>query len=324
MREHGGDLDRAIAQYGGVRQEWLDLSTGINPHAYHVGQLADDIWSSLPDNALFEAAERAAQMAYQTTARCLPLSGAQQAIQLYPTVIAQGAKQVHILSPTYNEHEAKLQKHGWHITACRTIEALRGADCAVIVHPNNPDGAVTSPHDLLALANEVGTLIVDESFCDPHPDLSLLPYLGSQETNIIILRSFGKFYGLAGMRLGFVCGTSALVPRISDAAGKWNVSGPALALGAKALADHEWRLAMIDKLAQEAAHLDEIIGAAGFGLVGGTTLFRLYQTDDARALQVRLAKHHIWSRIFSYNPNWIRLGLPNEAGWARLQSALKS
>ena len=324
MREHGGDLDRAISQYGGVRHEWLDLSTGINPYAYRVSHLSDDIWSSLPDKGLYDTAERAAQMAYQTKARCLPVSGAQQAIQLYPAMIPQGAKKAHILSPTYNEHEAQLQKHGWHITPCRSLEALRGADCAVIVHPNNPDGHIWSPHDLLALANEVGTLIVDESFCDPHPELSLLPYLEGQKSNIIILRSFGKFYGLAGMRLGFVCGTSALVEQISDATGKWNVSGPALVLGATALQDHKWRLAMIDKLAQQAARLDEIIGSAGFAPVGGTTLFRLYQADDASALQDRLAKHHIWSRIFSYNPHWIRLGLPDDAGWARLRSALTS
>lgn len=324
MREHGGDLDRAIAQYGGERHEWLDLSTGINPYAYRVSQIADDIWSSLPDSLLYDEAEGAAQMAYETKARCLPLSGAQQAIQLYPAIIPQGARQAHILSPTYNEHEAQLQKHGWQITPCRTLDALRGADCAVIVHPNNPDGHMTSPHDLLALAREVGTLIVDESFCDPHPELSLLPYLGDQESNIIVLRSFGKFYGLAGMRLGFVCGTSALVQHISDAAGKWSVSGPALVLGTKALTDRDWRLAMIDKLAQESSRLDEIICSAGVGLVGGTTLFRLYEADDARAFQERLAKHHIWSRIFGYNPKWIRLGLPDEAGWARLQSALKS
>lgn len=323
MREHGGDLDRAISLYGGTRQSWLDLSTGINPHAYHLPDIAQDCWANLPDHALFETAERAAQKAYNTDARCVPLAGAQQAIQLYPSLVPKGGNDARLLNPTYNEHEAQLKRHGWQVSLCENLDDLRGADCAVVVNPNNPDGQVFSPQQLATLGDEVGTLIIDESFCDPHPEASLLPRLDKQMRNCIILRSFGKFYGLAGMRLGFVCGTGPMIEAMADGAGKWNVSGPALVVGSAALQDVTWRDEMISRLAQEANQLDDIVCAQGLTLVGGTTLFRLYEADDARAIQDQLAKNHIWSRIFSYNPKWIRLGLPDAIGWARLEDALK-
>lgn len=321
-REHGGDLDRAISHYGGARHDWLDLSTGINPHAYALPELASDLWASLPDKSLFDDAERAAQMAYGTTARCVPLAGAQQAIQLYPAIVPKGKEQAHLLSPTYNEHEAQLGRHGWDVTLCDKLDDLKGADCAVVVNPNNPDGQIFAPQDLLALSDEVGTLIIDESFCDPHPEASLLSYQRAVPANVIILRSFGKFYGLAGVRLGFVCGTGADIEAMAQAAGKWNVSGPALVIGTAALHDTAWRNKMIAKLEGDAQRLDDLMCAAGLQLVGGTTLFRLYECEVASAVQDRLARHHIWSRIFSYNQKWIRLGLPEADSWDRLARAL--
>lgn len=323
-REHGGDLDRAIAQYGGERRLWLDLSTGINPHAYPLPDFAPSLWTALPDQSLFDAVLDAAQRAYHTTCRGLPLAGAQQAIQLYPALIPPGQKQAAIVSPTYNEHDAQLRRHGWQVTSCRALSDLARADCAVVVNPNNPDGTFFSPDDLCALADTVGTLIIDESFCDPYPQYSVLSRQQARPDNILILRSFGKFYGIAGSRLGFIFGNDALIDIFAQAAGKWSVSGPALALGATALADIKWREAMITKLHHDAAQLDEVMCHAGHTLVGGTTLFRLYETADAAALQDRLATHHIWSRIFSYNQNWIRLGLPPEDGWERVKRALTS
>lgn len=323
MREHGGDLDRAIAHFGGDRQTWLDLSTGINPHAYPIGDIANHLWCDLPDQALFDEVHLAAQTAYQTSIRCVSLSGAQQAIQIYPSIIPAGAKKAAILHPTYNEHEAQLRRQGWDILLCKSLNDMRGADCAVIVNPNNPDGQSFAPQDLLTLAKHVSTLIIDESFCDPYSDLSVLPLLDGQKDNIIILRSFGKFYGLAGMRLGFVFGADSYLDAFSNAAGKWSVSGPALSLGASALRDHNWRFSMTAKLAQDALRLDDVMIKAGLHLVGGTSLFRLYKTDNAQALQIQLAKHHIWTRIFSYDKSWIRIGLPQHKGWDKLTAALE-
>lgn len=323
MREHGGDLDRAISHYGGERQSWLDLSTGINPNAYPVGEIASHLWSDLPDQALWHDVQQAAQDAYDTRIGCVPLAGAQQAIQIYPAIIPQGSQKAAIFHPTYNEHEAQLRRHGWQVTHCHKLEDMKGADCAVIVNPNNPDGRCFSPTELLALAGQVTTLVIDESFCDPYPALSVLPHLEKQAGNIIILRSFGKFYGLAGVRLGFVFGADDYLQSFANHAGKWSVSGPALSLGLAALNDRTWRNAMMAKLEQDARQLDDIVISAGPKLIGGTYLFRLYETNDAGALQNQLAKHHIWSRIFSYNKRWVRLGLPQDNDFERVKEALK-
>lgn len=198
------------------------------------------------------------------------------------------------------------------------IAALVGADLAIVVNPNNPDGRTHAPADLLALAGRVGLLIVDESFADPVPQLSVAPMA---DRGVIVLRSFGKFWGLAGLRLGFALGDAEMVDRMRALAGPWPVSGPALRIGALALADREWMAATTDRLAGEGPRIDALLEMAGASLVGGTHLFRLYQ-GDATALHTQFARHKIWTRIFPANPRWIRLGLPgSESEWHRLSRA---
>ncbi len=326
--EHGGDLDRAITQYGGNRKDWIDLSTGINPYSYPVSNLvsslSSDFLRDLPDQQLIETTAQSARNAYQANFSGLPLAGAQQAIQLFPSIIEVGSKKACILHPSYNEYEAQLQKAGWQITHCHHLDEMTGADCAIIANPNNPDGRQFLPTELLELAGIVGTLIIDESFCDLYPHLSVLPLTTEQHQNIIIFRSFGKFYGLAGLRLGFVFSHSKTLKQFESAAGKWAVSAPALAIGAGALQDENWRQQTMAKLTHDAKRLDRIAHQNGLHLIGGTDLFRLYQWDNAKNMQDKLAGHKIWSRIFSYSENWIRLGIPTDDSWERVQRALQS
>ncbi len=201
------------------------------------------------------------------------------------------------------------------------LKDLEGADLAVVVNPNNPDGQAQDPRALLQLAGQVGRLVVDESFADMTPALSALPLAG--DPRLVVLRSFGKFYGLAGLRLGFAFGAPEVVARLSSMAGPWPVSGPALEVGRAALADGAWATAMQARLALDADRADALATGAGWRLVGGTGLFRLYDTPDAAAAQDALARHRIWTRIFPFSALWLRLGLPGpEAEWDRLARAL--
>ncbi len=261
-----------------------------------------------------------AAKAYNTPARVIATSGAQGAIQIVPWLRAPGRAAV--LAPTYNEHAAALRACGWQVDEVSKLDALAGADLAVVVNPNNPDGRRTTPDRLQALSQQVGLLIIDESFGDPEPDLSLAPQL--EQDNVVILRSFGKFYGLAGVRLGFALAQGSLADRLADMVGPWPVSGPAIDIACQALADTNWQEQTIDWLAASSDRLDGMAQKAGWEVVGGTPLFRTYATPDATAAQNALAAHHVWSRIFPYSNSWIRLGLPKDDRWSQLEAAMEA
>lgn len=318
MRDHGGNLDGAIATWGGAAEDWIDLSTGINRVPYPVPDLPPAAWRTLPTRADMARLHRAAQAAYGTDAPLIATAGAQAAIQMVPHLAPRGTARV--LGPTYNEHAGALTAAGWRVETVARPEDLSGADLAVVVNPNNPDGRWLDRATLRDLAGRVGRLIVDESFADPLPGQSLAAEASGR---LIVLRSFGKFYGLAGLRLGFLIADSAVVDTVSALSGPWPVSGPAIEIGARALADKPWANATTARLQDEAARIDQLAARVGWTLVGGTPLFRLYDTPDASAAQDRLARARIWSRIFPYSARWIRLGLPGGAAeWDRLERAL--
>lgn len=320
-RDHGGNLDAAMRRHGGDAAHWIDLSTGINPVPYPVPDLDARAFTALPTQTDMDALRATAATCYATRAQVTPLAGAQAAIQAVPHLTERGVARV--LIPTYNEHAAALRACGWTVEEVGTPDALTGADCAVVVNPNNPDGARHDPDRLTALAGQVGLLVVDESFADPDPDLSLAPLLHDATDNVIVLRSFGKFYGLAGLRLGFVLSGAGMAARLDALAGPWPVSGPAIELGRQALGDRDWYGETCARLARDAARLDAVAARAGWSLVGGTPLFRTYATPDAHAAQERLARHHIWSRIFPWSRHWLRLGLAGPpAHWDRIRAAL--
>lgn len=322
-RDHGGNIDQARVQWGG--DDWIDLSTGINRVPYPLPAFTSEDWTALPTTATMAALIQAAATAYGTQAPIVALSGAQGAIQLLPRLLPRdGAGEARVLSPTYNEHAAALRAAGWTVREVMAPEALDGADLAVVVNPNNPDGRRWRPGALFAQATRVGRLIVDESFADPTPEVSLAPHLTGAEGEPVILRSFGKFYGLAGLRLGFALGPAPVIAALADAAGPWPVAGPALRVATLALADSDWTQATTARLRDDCARADTLAEAAGWRLAGGTALFRLYETADAHAAQVALARHRIWTRIFPWSPRLLRLGLPGtEAEWARLELALR-
>ncbi|MFM7404893.1 MAG: threonine-phosphate decarboxylase CobD [Erythrobacter sp.] len=322
MRDHGGDLDRARAAYGG--EDWIDLSTGINRQPWPVPPLPPEAWAALPLASALEALEAAAAHAYGATSPVVALAGAQAAIQLIPRLGAPGRAAV--LTPSYNEHAAALSAQGWAVTPAADLEAMAGADLAVVVNPNNPDGRRWPPDVLAALASQVGRLVVDESFADPEPGLSLAPLLVGLGERVVVLRSFGKFSGLAGVRLGFALTGPATAAQLRALAGPWPVSGPALAIGAAALADRRWHAETSALLQADAKRLSALLAAqAGWLTIGACALFVTVETGDALAAQARLAKQRIWTRAFPYSKGWLRLGLPGTpAEWVRLEEALRA
>ena len=317
-RDHGGNLDAAVARFG--PGDWIDLSTGINRRPWPVPALPDHAWRALPTTA-DEARLIDVAAAYLRCPpdRVLPMAGASAAIQILPRVVAPGRAAV--LSPSYNEHAASLRAAGWQVGTAPDITAMEGADLAVVVNPNNPDGRAWSLAALTALAGRVGTLVVDESFADPRPDLSLIPVLPE---NAVVLRSFGKFWGLAGLRLGFAVARPDLLAALRETAGPWAVGGPALAIGAAAMADAAWADAAVTYHAEAALNLDRLALRGGWRPVGGTHLFRLYDTPDAHAAQEALARAHVWTRRFPYSDRWLRLGIPGDRDeFDRLEAALR-
>ena len=318
IRDHGGDIDTAQARFGGT--DWIDLSTGINRVPYPLPLLPTEAWTALPTAAAMARLLTAAATAYRSQASVLAVAGAQAAIQLIPKLSAPA--RARILAPTYNEHGAALRSAGWQVDEVTMFTALEGADLAVVVNPNNPDGRSHAPEDLLRLAARVGRLVVDESFADTRPDLSLTP--DAAQGRLIVLRSFGKFYGLAGVRLGFILGSEADIAALREMAGPWPVSGPAVAIGTAALSDRDWAESTIARLRRDAVRLDALAQSAGWKCVGGTELFRLYDTPDATAAREKLARQQIWTRMFPYSDRWLRLGLPGQpAEWDRLAAALR-
>lgn len=308
-RDHGGGLDAAIAVHGGSRADWVDLSTGINPQPYPVPRFLPQDWTELPDQAAHRALCAAARAfwAVPGDAAILPAPGASALIARLPALHPAG--RVRIDTPTYNEHAAAFAGHGWAIARSGSAQAR------VLVHPNNPDGRQWQAGDA-----DAALTVIDESFCDVTPDASLIRL--APQPGCIVLKSFGKFWGLAGARLGFAIARPEVIDRLAAMLGPWPVSGPALRLGAMALHDHAWAEATRKRLRQDAARLDRAVLSRGAELVGGTDLFRLYHVDDAAAWQDRLARRHIWTRIFPYSDRYLRLGLPPADGWARLLDAL--
>ncbi|WP_170387197.1 threonine-phosphate decarboxylase CobD [Ruegeria atlantica] len=309
QRDHGGGLDGAVSTYGGARAGWIDLSTGINPHPYGISDLSPSDWTELPDHGAFERLADAARQFWSVPDRAaiLPAPGASAVIARIPALAAPG--RVQITAPTYNEHAAAFTAQGW------SVQPDGPADARVIVHPNNPDGRVWTEADV-----NTPLTVIDESFCDVTPEASLIHL--AEHPGVVVLKSFGKFWGLAGLRLGFAIGHPDLIARLNDLTGPWAVSGPALRVGEKALRDTGWANATRQRLSIEADRLDNMLITKGARLVGGTTLFRLYEVDDAATWQDRLARAHIWSRVFPYSQTFLRLGLPPSNVWNRLEAAL--
>jgi len=323
---HGGDLTAARRLFPGAPEPFIDLSTGINPHSYPLPQLPPELFARLPEPAALGRLAAAAARAYGAPSpdHVVPTPGMQIVLPLVAALVPPGRAAV--LGPTYSEHVRISALVGHDTKEVGDIADLKGADLAVVVNPNNPDGRVVDRKALLALADAQkergGLLVVDEAFMDVGPaDASLAGEVA--RGHLVVLRSFGKFFGFAGLRLGFALAPPQIAARLAASLGPWPVSGPAIAIGEAALADAAWAQATRASLSQNARQLDEALAGAGLAVVGGTSLFRLVQTPAADALFHHLGRAGIFVRRFAEQPTWLRLGLPgSEEARARLRAAL--
>lgn len=318
---HGGAVDVAAEAYAIPADRWLDLSTGINPRAYPFARIDPSLWRRLPTAALTRELVAAAAACYGCPDRAgiTAVPGSQAAIQWLPRLIPPA--RVAVLGPTYAPHAHAWRAAGHEVATVTSLDDLpRGCTLAVVVNPNNPDGRIV-PADRLAALSERIVVVADEAFADAAAGISLAGRPPS--ANRIVLRSFGKFFGLAGVRLGFVLADPGFAARLAAALGPWAVTGPAHAIGARALADADWIADSRRRLARAAARLRALLAARGLTIAGGTDLFVLAASADAAGLFAHLAGAAILVRPFAEHPDWLRFGLPGDArAFARLREAL--
>jgi cobalamin biosynthetic protein CobC len=323
LLEHGGRIAQAAARWNIAPADWLDLSTGIAPWPYPLPLPPVEVWQRLPEEE--DGLEDAARMCYGVEAGSagglplrgsidmLALPGTQAAIQALPRLLAPG--RVAMPAPLYAEHPAAWRAAGHEIVAWDAP-----SDYAVLCNPNNPTGARRERAALLERAHGLRLLLVDEAFIDAQPAESLA---GCGAENIVVLRSLGKFFGLAGARVGFAFGPQALLARLREAIGPWAVAHPARWAARRALADSAWQAAQRERLRTASARLDALLREAGFAGTTGTALFRYAPTPRAAGLHEALARRGILVRRFD-DPPALRVGLPgNEHDWRRLADALK-
>lgn len=323
MLEHGGRLHRAAHRYGIALPDWLDLSTGISPFAWPVPAIPAQAWHRLPedDDGLLETARD-----YYGVANLLPVAGSQAAIQVLPRL--RPRSRVGVIAPGYAEHAHAWREAGHEVATLPAPELIAQAqrfDVIVLIHPNNPGGDTFAREELLALhaglAARGGWLIVDEAFIDATPERSIVE--ASDRDALVVLRSVGKFFGLAGARAGFVLTSMSLLDAVRERLGPWTLGGPTRHVVRHALADRAWQAQARPRLHTTSARLAALLATHGFAPDAGTAFFQWHRSERAPALHVALARRGILTRLFE-QPASLRFGLPaDEAAFARLDIALR-
>jgi cobalamin biosynthesis protein CobC len=323
---HGGNLGAARRMYPDAPEPWIDLSTGINPTAYPLPPLAPDLWARLPEPDRLATLEAIAARRYGASAeKVVAAAGAQAIIQLLARLRPKA--RVGVLGFTYSGHARAWRAAGGRVETVDAIADLAAFDVAIVVNPNNPDGRLANRASLVELHNRIaargGMLVVDEAFIDlDNRSESLIPALPA--SHAIVLRSFGKTYGLAGVRLGFAIASADLEAPLRAGLGPWPVSGPAITIGTAALADDSWLEQTRLRLEREAERLDRLLAQNGFEALGGTALFRLARHKSAAGLFANLLRHGILVRPFAEFSDRLRFGIPaGDESWRRLEAALQ-
>jgi cobalamin biosynthetic protein CobC len=255
--KHGGDLKQATKEWGIPAHFWLDMSTGINPHMYPLSAIPAASWQNLPydQGRLLTAARQ-----YYQCRDILAVNGTQQAIELLPQLFCQ--QTVAVPRFGYQEHALSWSSQGHELVPYDDWDGLlklveqKWVDTVVLINPNNPTGHLYSQERVVELAQNLASmgawLVLDEAFMDLSPEQSLAPMA---LPNVIVLRSMGKFFGLAGIRVGFVIAPSYWLEGLRKKMGLWQLAGPSSWLAADALSDHQWQAKNKARIEFESYHL---------------------------------------------------------------------
>jgi cobalamin biosynthesis protein CobC len=322
MLEHGGNLQQAAQQYGRPLADWLDVSTGINPQHYPIPALAPALFQRLPP---VTDTLHAAARAYYGCQHVLACAGSQAALQVLPTLRAPC--RVAMPRTMYQEHAHAWQRAGHQVQFFDQMpddHLLKNTDVLLVCNPNNPTGQLYPSDTLLGwhaqLAARGGWLVIDEAFMDTTPAYSLASHSG--QTGLWVLRSLGKFFGLAGLRVGFLLGEPQALTQVESLLGPWTITGPSQLIASQALADHDWQQQMRAQLPLQSGQLAQLLSQHGLTPTGGTDLFQYVLHPASHALQQALAKEGVWTRYFA-SPQALRFGLPPASDWPRLAQALR-
>lgn len=327
--KHGGRIIAASEKYGIAKKDWLDLSTGLNPNGWPVPEVPASIWQSLPEDN--DGLETAACQYYGCDA-CLPVAGSQMAIQILPAL--RSFSNVGVISPTYAEHEYNWKQAGHNVIQLAEDDVdkhIEQLDVLVVINPNNPTGKIIPVEKLLnwhqKLSTKGGWLIVDEAFMDVTPENSLLS--SGIIPGLIVLRSMGKFFGLAGIRCGFVIADNELLQCISEKLGPWPLSGPTRYIARQALCDESWQLKTRKNLDKLSLRLYQLLSEYNLSATGGTDFFQwvyhakayeIYEVCTTQGILIRCFENQVINnKVISS----LRFGLPaSEEQWQRLKNTL--
>ncbi|MDI3323986.1 aminotransferase class I/II-fold pyridoxal phosphate-dependent enzyme [Pontibacterium granulatum] len=328
---HGGDLISASARYNIPQDQWLDLSTGINPDSYPVGELATEVFQRLPYQQQVFAD---AVTGYYGTDEWLAVNGSQPVIQALPLCL----EKLPVLLPDvgYDEHRHHWAANGNPLAFYPAFDLNAASDQIerrlskgepfhlVVINPNNPTGLEFSKVQLCNWAERLagkGCLIVDEAFIDTQPAISVLNEPLSDK--LIVLRSFGKFFGLAGLRLGFVFASDQLRSQLQQRLGIWQVNGVAQGVATNALSDLDWQRGARQDITLNAERtallLAPLMDALQPDRVAQTPLFSSWQLDADIAAQVQdlLAQQGVLVRLIplSERKALLRTGIISRYNW---------
>ena len=329
---HGGDIVSASQHYRIPIDHWIDLSTGINPKPYPV-TIASESFQRLPylQIPFIEASTQ-----YYGNASFLPVAGTQAAIQQLPDILS--SLPIFVPEIGYQEHAWCWQQAGEDVRYYPSCDNNMAGfiNCEleknqhshwVIINPNNPTGVLVEREQLYAWAKKLAPgayLIIDEAFIDMTPAKSVLDSI--LPNNIIVLRSFGKFFGLAGIRLGYCFANQQVLSVLQKRLGVWQVNGPAQAIAIQALQDTVWQQQAIEDVKKNAAWMQacwQPLMSACSDDVFYSSLFSSWQMplEKAQAIYEYFAQAGILLRVIPLHKEQalLRIGLVDHKNLALAQ-----
>ena len=331
---HGGQLARVAKEYQIPEEEWVDLSTGIAPFSYPIPEIPMIIWQALPtiSPSLIEVA-----CAYYKAQYCWPLSGSQALIEKLPLLWQMKQqrnnslfeKHVYLPKIGYKEHQQAWKKAGYelHFYQQSLPLEIKENSVVVVINPNNPLTDIFNIEALTTLNERCkqrrSLVVLDEAFADVSPaNMSYIPYILENE-NIITLRSFGKFFGLAGIRIGFACASKYWIDLIKECTGPWAVNGPALYISEQALKDKIWQEKQKERLEKQSRKQHELISNAWPEYrIEYNALFITLFTEEAPTIYKQLCQQGIYVRLCDEN-NALRFGIGTDDQIKRLEVTFK-